>query len=226
MMEQLGMYPGVQYASDTPGYAQGGLVPPPGMAMPPQAQQQAPMPPQGGGFDMGQEASRVTQGNPQVVEQIKGVIMHALQIGAITMEQLNMAIEMAKAAAADPSLYPRLRELAIQQGLVQPDEIPEEYDQGIVFAMLLAAEAVEEIMDDQGGGEDEQEPTPPPPGPGMARGGLVPKGGYDPAGTADNIPIRVSGGEYVVPHHVVLAKGSDFFDRLIAKQNEKENPQQ
>jgi len=216
MLEQFGALTPLAPADDVPSFAEGGLVPSPAMPQAPQqAMPQQAMPQDAGSLGLEQEASQLTQANPQVVEQIKQVIMKALEVGALTMEQLNMAVQMAKAAAADPSLYPRLRELAIQHGLATAEELPEEYDQGIVFAMLLAGQAVEQLM------SEEQGAQPQPVAPGMAKGGLIPPTGFDPSGTADNVPIRVSGGEYVVPHDVVLAKGSDFFDKLLAKQKEK-----
>lgn len=54
----------------------------------------------------------------------------------------------------------------------------------------------------------------------MAEGGHIamtrsPTG--DNTGRADDIPIRVSGGEYVIPKHVVERKGTEFFDKLIGK---------
>jgi hypothetical protein len=54
--------------------------------------------------------------------------------------------------------------------------------------------------------------------PGFAMGGDIPEEmspTNDKTGRADDIPIRVSGGEYIIPKHVVEAKGTEFFDRML-----------
>jgi len=189
--------------------------------MPQQMPQQMPMPqqpgvaPQGGSMPPGQvqQAVQFAQANPQVIEQLKQALMQAVQSGQISPDQLNLVLEMAKAAANNPSLYPRLRQLAIERGLATPNEMPEQYDQGIVFSLLLAAQAVQ-------GGMPAPKRTIPT---GMAEGGHIPPTGADPAGQADNIPIRVSGGEFVIPKHVVAAKGTEFFDRML-QQYDPNNP--
>lgn len=183
-------------------YAEGGLV---GAPQP----QGAPAVP---GMQLQQTAQQVMQANPQVVQQMQQAIMQAVQSGAITVEQLQMAVQLARAAAQNPELYPRLRELAIQSGLAQEDELPPQYDQGIVFAILLAGEAAQQAM--QGG----QQAAPGPTRGNYAEGGAIPPGkspSGDKSGKADDIKINVSGGEYVIPKHVVLAKGTDFFDKMI-----------
>lgn len=48
-----------------------------------------------------------------------------------------------------------------------------------------------------------------------ANGGLMPGKEQDPSGSKDNIPIMVSGGEYVVPKSVVDTLGAGFFDNLV-----------
>jgi len=54
--------------------------------------------------------------------------------------------------------------------------------------------------------------------PGFADGGEVngPGGPMD-----DSIPINVSDGEYVIPERVVRAKGTEFFDKLLASVDEQ-----
>jgi hypothetical protein len=212
-----------------PTYADGGQVGPMGMPM---------MPGQAGvsgapagtpisGEELMGEADRISNANPQIVQQIQQAIMQAVQSGQLTMEQLGTAIELAKAAAQNPQLYPKLRALAIQRGLATEEDLPSYYDQGVVLALLLAAKAVEAQT---GGGQ--QRPMQQ-----MMNGGQVQTfndyirpgsnakdGGYAPmtasptgdnTGRADDIPIRVSGGEYVIPKHVVEAKGTEFFDKLL-----------
>lgn len=210
------------------GFADGGMVDPNQMQM---MQGQMPNPamnlPQAPPLDPQQlqgEVQRMATANPQVIQQLQQVIMQALQSGQLTMEQLNMAVQLARAAAQNPQLYPRLRSLAIQRGLATEADLPPQYDQGIVFAFLLAGEAVQRMGSGQA--------APQPQGQMLADGGVVTPGAYaagggvaagsptgDRTGRADDIPIRVSGGEYVIPAHVVQAKGTEFFDRMLAQYN-------
>jgi len=215
------------------GFADGGLVDPNQMQMPMQGQMPDPAMnlPQAPPLDPQQlqgEVQRMATANPEVLQQLQEVIMQALQSGQLTMEQLDMAVQLARAAAQNPQLYPRLRTLAIQRGLATEQDLPQQYDQGIVFAFLLAGEAVQRM------GAQAQ---PQPQGQMMADGGsVVVPGSYaagggvtagsptgDKTGRADDIPIRVSGGEYVIPHHVVMAKGTEFFDKLLAKYDNNPN---
>lgn len=56
-------------------------------------------------------------------------------------------------------------------------------------------------------------------------GGYVPPGsGGNIAplpGTTDNVPAALTEGEYVVPAHVVRAKGTDFFDKMLEKYSDR-----
>ena len=214
-----------------PAYADGGMVPPAPTAAPPMNQpglapQQPGMTPPGGAAptqrmtlqQLQQEAQKFAQANPQAVQAIREALMEGIQDGDVTPQQITMLVQMAVAAAQNPDLYPRLRQMAIQQNLADEEDLPMQYDQGIVFSLVVAGTAMQ-----QAGGQPMAAPqTPAPQGatPMMAEGGHIamtrsPTG--DNTGRADDIPIRVSGGEYVIPKHVVERKGTEFFDKLIGK---------
>jgi hypothetical protein len=166
-----------------------------------------------------QEAQKFAQANPQAVQMIKESLMEGIQSGDVTPQQITMLVQMAVAAAQNPELYPRLRQMAIQQGLADEEDLPMQYDQGIIFSLIVAGAA----MEAQGGGQPMAAPQVPgaqAPATMMKDGGHIamtrsPTG--DNTGRADDIPIRVSGGEYVIPKHVVERKGTEFFDKLIGK---------
>jgi len=188
-----------------PTYAQGGQVGPGGAPMPqagampqggapagltPQGQQGAPMDPK----MLEMQLQKFMRENPQQVEQIKQAVMEAMQTGD------NMAVQLATVALQNPDAYPQVRQFAIQQGLADESELSMEYDQGLIFVLLLAAKSVQ------------AETAGAAPGGNYSQGGEINKGSGP---TADDVSIRVSKGEYVVPAHVVKAKGTDFFDKLI-----------
>ena len=215
------------------GYADGGAIPVPGMSPGPQLG----APPAPGGIQ-GQppqtpakqvdpqafqaELSRFMRNHPQQVKQIQEVVQSALQSGELSMEELNLAVQLAVAAAQNPQMYPKLRQLAIQKGLGGEDDIPPQYDQSLVFALIIAGQALSASaggMGQQGGMSPAQ-----PQGPTQQLrdgGGVIPrnKNPSDDAaeGRRDDVKIAVSGGEYVIPAHIVRQKGTDFFDKMIGK---------
>lgn len=189
-------------------YEEGGMVGPGGI---PQragltAQSQPPPPIDAGMMDA--EINRFTAQHPEQVEQIKQAILQAIQSGELTDQELNMVIQLATVAAQNPQMYPHVRKFAIQQGIATEQDLPMEYDSGLVFVILLAAKAVK-----QGQGTPSQMPKGTAALPSMASGGPVP----EPKNKDGSVVIRAHENEYVVPKHVVLAKGTEFFDRLVQK---------
>jgi hypothetical protein len=200
-----------------PSYAEGGVV---SMNGPQQVAGLTPQAtPQSSAIPMQQveaEMQRMMQQNPQEIMKIKGLIQTAVQAGDVTPEELNMAIQLATASAQNPSLWPQLRQFAIQQGLAAEEDISQEYDQGLVFAVLLASKAVQM---QQGGGQPQGMPQGMPQSQGQPPQATMRTGGEVPtSNNADGtVAINAHKGEYVIPEHVVLAKGTDFFDKMIGK---------
>lgn len=167
--------------------------------------------------------------NPQQVQQITNAIMAGFQSGELTPEELNMAGQLAMTALQNPDMYPYIRKFAIQQGMASEQDLSPEYDQGLIFVLLLAIRAVQQQtggMGAVGGGMGSNMAQGQQPVMGMAGGGYISTGDHAAMGgpvagpgttTSDSIPIRVSKGEYVIPAHVVQAKGKDFFDSLLKK---------
>lgn len=223
------------YAGSPPvaGYADGGAVPAPGQLPTPQLGA-----PQTPGGIQGQPAAQAPakqldptqvqaelqkfiRQHPQQVKQIQEVIQEALSSGELSMQELNLAVQLAVAAAQNPAMYPKLRQLAIQKGLGSDEDIPQQYDQSMVFSLILAGQAMQ-----HGGTGIQQgmEPTNPQGAPQQLRdgGGVIPRNNIardDVAeGRRDDVKIAVSGGEYVIPAHIVRQKGTDFFDKMIGKE--------
>jgi hypothetical protein len=204
-----------------PAYADGGMVPQSGMA-PQQPGLAAPggAAPQSMSLQqLQQEAQKFAQANPQAVQLIQQSLMEGIQDGDITPQQITMMVQMAVAAAQNPELYPRLRQMAIQQGLADEEDLPMEYDQGVVFTLIVAGAAMQQ-SGGQGMAAAPQVPGAQAPAAMMADGGHIPMTRSptgDNTGRADDITIKVSGGEFVIPKHVVERKGTEFFDKLIGK---------
>jgi len=198
-------------------YASGGEITPNG---PPGLQ------PQGGApmsSDMlSQEVSRFAQAQPQEMAQIKQAMIETLQSGELDQQGLNMVTQLAKAAAQNPQLYPQLRQFAIQQGLADETDMPPEYDQGLIFAVLLAGQSISAEMSGQAPVtpgvpmSDGQAPIA-----GMALGGALPKESKNADGS---IPINAHEGEFMFPKEARDFYGTEKLNKMIAKAREAENP--
>ena len=152
--------------------------------------------------------------DPASAKEVQLTIQQAVESGEITMEQLHTIFQLAKAALQDPALWPNVRAFAIKSGLVGPDDLPQQYDRGLINAVMLAAKSAESMQQPQQPGQPVQA---------LSNGGLVQGPG---TGTSDSVnavnvtngsPVKVSSGEYVIPADVVAAKGKDFFDGMIRK---------
>lgn len=203
-----------------PGYAAGGMVGPQGMPM------QQPMQ-QGGGMPMQQPmgqgaAQQITsadvdqflQENPEAAQQIA---MQMQQEG-FTPEDAQQMDQMITTVMDNPEMYPQIRQYVIQQGMADPEELPEQYDPGYMFSLAVGARAVTMMG---GGGQAAMPMNDMPnyadggyvgPGDDGSSGGKVKGPGH---GTSDSVPIRVSTGEYIIPANVVHMKGREFFDKML-----------
>lgn len=203
-----------------PAYKEGGMVGPGG----------APIRPQGGLAPAGQAATpmnpqqlemqiqQMVQQNPQQVQQVQQAIMSGLQSGEITSQELNMMAQLAKVAAQNPQMYPQIRQFAIQQGIATEEDLPQQYDQGLVIVILLAARAAQTEVQGgamQPGGAMPQAAMQAPVA-SMRTGGALPTASKNKDGS---VPIIAHEGEYVIPAEVVRRKGTDFFDKMIGKDN-------
>jgi len=209
-----------QRQSFIPSYEVGGMIGPGGMpdmmGAQPQPQQAAPMAPQMLEMQVNQFASQ----HPEQVAQIRAAVMQALQSGELTQQELNMIVQLATVAAQNPEMYPNVRRFAIQQGIAAEQDLPQQYDQGLVFVLLLAARAVQA---DLGGQNMMQGGSPALAGgqaiPSMSEGGMTPRS-KKPDGS---VLINAHEGEYVIPANVVKMKGREFFDNLVEKYRESDD---
>jgi hypothetical protein len=192
------------------------MIGPGGMPMPTPGEAAPPL-------DPSQRDQAITQGlnqNPQIVQEIQAALMEGLQTGEITPQELNMVVQLTQLAAQNPDMYPYVRRFAIQQGIASEDDLPLQYDEGLLVAMLTVAKAAQQMI--QGGqnmmageapmmGAQQQMPMA-----SMKEGGTV-------QGKADApVPIMAHEGEYVVPKNVVQMKGREFFDRLVEQYKDKD----
>ena len=155
---------------------------------------------------MEMQLKRFMQEHPDEIAAIKVVIDEAIRRGELTPEELDQAVQLATVALQNPAMYPQIVQFAIQQGLVEEGDLDPEYNQGVVFSLLLAAKAAQTQAPQPGSNVQQID------GGDYRAGGEI-RVGVGP--TADRVNINVSKGEFVIPAHVVKEKGTDFFEKLI-----------
>jgi hypothetical protein len=154
--------------------------------------------------------------NPQQVAQIQQEIMTLLSSGEMTQQQLNTIVQMATAAIRNPALYPQLRQAMIQQGVADEEDLPLDFDQGFLIAIIIAGRAMQANV----GGQNMLAGGTP------AMAGAAPiqsmkDGGRVRGEASEPVMIEAHTGEYVIPKHVVDMKGREFFDRMLEQYADK-----
>lgn len=203
-----------------PTYQEGGMVGPGGMPMRPagvQLQQGAASNPQM--LDM--QVNEIMSQNPEAVARIRAGIEAGIQSGELDANELNTIIQLAKTVMQNPEMYPQIRQMAIQRGIATEADLPAQFDEGLVMAIIAAGKSMEADVQVEGG----QAPMPQPPVQEMEFGGMVNGPSHDQGGVRVKMKgggeIEVEGGEYVIPKDVVKKKGTDFFDKMLQAEKDK-----
>lgn len=170
-----------------------------------------------------QEVNNFMKAQPQEVQKIQQVIVLAMQTGQLTPDELNQAVQLAKVALANPASYPQIRQFAIQNGLGTEQELPEEMDQGLLYALILAGKAMSQAgarADVPTSGNAMAGQGPAPTGP---KGGILPE--YSQGGeTGSKAHVaKLHPREYVIPEKAVLYYGTKKFGDMIKAVEEAEN---
>jgi hypothetical protein len=221
-------------------YAEGGMVGPGGVPQRPMASspmamnlaQQGGAPvvglaPQGGQgrplnfAAIDQQAQQFMQQNPQQVEEIRAEVQDSIASGEVDPASLNTFVQIATVSLQNPEMWPQLRQVLIQQGMLDAEDVSEEYDQGFLIILYIIGKTM--------GNGQVQTPVPggqPPMSAGqapqmsMSEGGALPEKSENEDGS---IPINAHEGEYVIPADVTRKLGTDHFDKLIAKARDVQN---
>lgn len=147
-----------------------------------------------------QEVARIAQQNPEVLDQVRQEVAAAMNTGELTPEELNQAVQLARAAMQNPEIYPQLRSFAIQQGVGTEEDLPAQFDQGFLVAIIMLGQTMQ-----QGGTGQGQMPVP-----SFMEGGPV-KGSKPGA----SVVAEVHDGEFVIPADVVRRIGEEKLEKLV-----------
>jgi len=202
-----------------PTYQEGGMVGPGGMPMRPAGVQ-----PQQGATNpqmLEMQVNEIMSKNPEAVARIRAGIEAGIQSGELDANELNTIIQLAKTVMQNPEMYPQIRQMAIQRGIATEADLPAQFDEGLVIAIIAAGKSMEADVQIEGG----QAPMPQPPVQEMEFGGMVNGPSHDQGGVRVRMKgggeIEVEGGEYVIPKDVVKKKGTDFFDKMLQAEKDK-----
>lgn len=203
-----------------PTYQEGGMVGPGGMPMRPAGVQ----PQQGTATNpqiMEMQVNEIMSKNPEAVARIRAGIEAGIQSGELDANELNTIIQLAKTVMQNPEMYPQIRQMAIQRGIATEADLPAQFDEGLVIAIIAAGKSMEADVQLEGG----QAPMPQPQVQEMEFGGMVNGPSHDQGGVRVKMKgggeIEVEGGEYVIPKDVVKKKGTDFFDKMLQAEKDK-----
>lgn len=208
---------------DAPGitqrYADGGQVPMLSMGFAEGGQVQMGATPSQGSVT--QQVNQLLR-NPQTKQAIAAAAQRAISSGQVTPDEVQMMARVAEAAMYNPSLYPQLRQFVAEQGMTP---LPPAYDPSVVTKIMAMARVMQEMqpMTPPGQVPPTDQAQMQSPVPGMRQGGFLQgpgTGRSDSIGTVNESsgePVRVANGEYVIPAHVVKAKGREFFDNLLRR---------
>jgi len=160
--------------------------------------------------------------DPQAVQQLLALPMSLMESGELTPEEVMTLGRVAEAAMYNPALYPQLRAFVAQQGMTP---LPAAFDPSVITNIMVISKALQAQMPaTEPGmvpGMDQAQVEQPVPG--FGNGGYIRgpgTGRSDSIGTVNETsgaPVKVATDEYIIPAHVVRAKGRDFFDGLLRK---------
>lgn len=194
------------------GFAEGGMVPMGRMGA---------MSGQPNSAQVMQQVNQILR-NPQMKQRLVGRAQQLMATGELTPDEVMTMARVAEAAMFNPQLYPQLRQFVAEQGL---SPLPPSYDPSVIVRIMAIAKALQEAQPATPPGQvpPTQQASMESPVPGMANGGYLRgpgNGRSDSIGTVNESsgqPVKVANGEYVIPEHVVRAKGREFFDNLLRR---------
>ena len=179
-----------------------------------------------------QEAQQFARRNPREVQQVQMAVQQVIQSGSLTMQELNMLVQLATVAMQNPEMYPQFRAMVVRENLLTEQEISQQFDPGLLFTILILGQSMQAAPQMGGMQPVAENPAmtagatqmggvsgPQTSGamPSMATGGPLPTKSNRSDGS---IPIRAHEGEYVIPAHIVRAKGTEFFDKMLQNYSE------
>ena len=93
-----------------------------------------------------QQILEYAQSNPKIQQAVDAIEQRIGTI-PITPELINDIVQALELALENPENYPKIRQMAIEQGFADPRTLPEQFDPNFVLAMLVAFYELQARMD-------------------------------------------------------------------------------
>lgn len=106
---------------------------------------------------MNQQILRQIQADPAAQQAVGQAVQEILNDSDISPEAVAQLIQIIETTMQNPGAYPQTRAAMIQSNLVDPEDLPEEYDEVLLTVLLIALKLVQQNLQS---------------GPAFARGGL------------------------------------------------------
>jgi len=99
---------------------------------------------------MGAVARKGKPSVPPQVEQAKEQIKQIMRAQNITPQQIMRGAQMAELAIRDKTMYPAMVQMAVKEGLIQPNQIGPGIDYKFLAGAVAAGKIAQMIMDEGG----------------------------------------------------------------------------
>lgn len=97
---------------------------------------------------MNQEILNLIQSNPQAMQAVGAAVQELMQDPDITPENIDEVIRMFEFVLQNPDTYAEFRQSAIESGAMDEEDLPMEFDGGLLTIGLMALRVVKQQMDE------------------------------------------------------------------------------
>ena len=95
---------------------------------------------------MNQEILRAIQSNPEAMQSMSMAVQEIMQDDDITPENIDEVIRMFEFVLENPDTYPEFRQSAIESGAMDEEDLPPQFDAGLLTIGLMALKVVQQQM--------------------------------------------------------------------------------
>ena len=106
---------------------------------------------------MNQQILRQIQASPEAQQAVSDAVQQLINDPDITPEVVAQLIQIVESVDGNPDAYAQVRQMLLQSGAIDPEDLPEQYDEVVMTVLLIALKLVQQHFES---------------GPAFARGGL------------------------------------------------------
>ena len=92
---------------------------------------------------MNQEILNLIQSNPQAMQAVGEAIQEIMNDEDVSPEAVDQLTQIVESTLQNPGLYPQTRMAMIESNLIDPDDLPEQFDEMLLTVLLIALKVVQ-----------------------------------------------------------------------------------